>query len=286
MILSGDIGGTKTNLAYYDIQGSALVPVFVKSFPSQEYGALTDVLSILKRDNPQRITAAAFGAAGPIVEGHCRLTNLAWEVDSKEIADALGLKKVGLINDLAATAYGVLRLDRNDIVTIQEGTPQREGTIGVIAAGTGLGGGALVWDGKSYRAVPSEGGHADFAARNPLELDLVRFLLPTYEHVGVERLVAGPGIVNIYRFFRARSGSPEPQWLTHSMSEGDPSAAISYAGLEGKDALCVQTLDLFTFLRFLFHIVENRKRSRLAARHHIVELGGMNMGGSTALCDP
>jgi len=248
MILSGDIGGTKTNLAYYDIQGSALVPVLVKSFHSQEYTALTDVLAILQREHPQKVTAAAFGAAGPIVDGRCRLTNLSWQVDSREIAAALGLKEVGLINDLAATAYGLLRLKPESVITLQEGVPQKGGTIGVIAAGTGLGGGALVWDGNGYRAIPSEGGHADFAARTNLEFDLVRFLLLTFEHVGVERLVAGPGIVNIYRFFRARSGSAEPQWLTRAMVEGDASAAISAAGLGGKDPVCEQAIDLFTSL--------------------------------------
>ena len=248
MILSGDIGGTKTNLAYYDLQGSTLVPVAVRSFPSQEYGALTEVLSILRRENPQKIIAAAFGAAGPIVDNHCKLTNLAWEVDGREVADALGLREVGLINDLAATAYGLLRLGQNDIVTLQEGSAQRGGTIGVIAAGTGLGGGALVWDGKAYRAMPSEGGHADFAARNELEMDLLRSLLPTFGHVGVERLVAGPGIVHIYKFFRSRSGVPEPVWLTRAMEEGDASAAISRAGIDGKDGVCEKTIDCFTTL--------------------------------------
>jgi len=248
MILAGDIGGTKTNLAYYDLRGDSLVPALVKSYPSQQYASLNDILAILQREYPERITAAAFGIAGPVVANRCKLTNVNWIVDGEEVASALHLASVGLLNDLAATAYGILRLGAKDLVTIQTGKPQREGTIGVIAAGTGLGGGALVWDGQGYRAMASEGGHADFPPRNVLEMDLLKFLLKKFEHVSVERVVAGPGIMNIYEFFRARTPAPEPEWLGVEMRSGDPSAAVSRAGLEGKDETCVRTLDMFIAL--------------------------------------
>lgn len=235
MILAGDIGGTKTNLAYYDLDGEDLVPVLFESYPSQRYASLNDILAVHLREHPERITAAAFGIAGPVVENRSRLTNLNWIVDGKDVAAALHLEAVGLLNDLAATAYGLLRLGPKDIVTLQSGKPQREGTIGVIAAGTGLGEGALVWDGHGYRAMPSEGGHADFPPRNVMEMDLLKFLLKKFEHVGVERVVAGPGIMNIYEFFRSRTSAPEPSWLAGEMKSGDPSAVVSRAGMEGKD---------------------------------------------------
>ncbi len=245
MVLAGDVGGTKTNLAYYEQQGDRLVPVLSESYPSQNYPSLSDVLAVLQGEHPQRITAAAFGIAGPVVDNRCRLTNVNWTVDGDEIARSLGLSSVGLLNDLAATAYGILRLERSDIVTLQAGDPQRHGAIGVIAAGTGLGGGALIWDGSRYRAIPSEGGHADFAPRTDVEMDLLRFLQKSYPSVGVERVVAGPGILNIYRFLRSRTTAAEPSWLASAMRSGDPSAAISRAAMEGKDETCVKALDLF-----------------------------------------
>jgi glucokinase len=248
MILAGDIGGTKTNLAYYELQGNTLVPVLFKSYSSQHYTSLNEILALLLREHPERITAAAFGIAGPVVGNRSRLTNVSWVVDGNDVASLLHLESVGLLNDLAATAYGILRLDRKDIVTLQPGTPQREATIGVIAAGTGLGGCALVWDGRGYRAMPSEGGHADFPPRNELEIDLLKFLLKKFEHVSVERVIAGPGIINIYEFFRSLTSSSEPSWLTSEMQQGDPSAAVSRAGLEGKDEACVRTLEMFVTL--------------------------------------
>ncbi len=248
MILSGDIGGTKTNLAYYEERGGRLVPVLMKSYPSQQYPSLTAILAAMQRDHPQKISSAAFGIAGPVVGGRSKLTNVDWTVDGAEVAARLALPRVGLINDLVATAYGILRLEPKDILTMQRGEPQRHATIGVIAAGTGLGMGALVWDGRGYRAVPSEGGHSDFAPRNDLEIDLLRFLLKKSDHVAVERVAAGPGLVQLYQFMRARSTEPEPGWLTQELQSGDPSAMIAEAALAGKDPVCLRALDLFVGL--------------------------------------
>ncbi len=248
MILSGDIGGTKTNLAYYEERGGRLFPVLMKSYPSQQYPSLTAILAAMQRDHPQKISSAAFGIAGPVVGGRSKLTNVDWTVDGAEVAARLALPRVGLINDLVATAYGILRLEPKDILTMQRGEPQRHATIGVIAAGTGLGMGALVWDGRGYRAVPSEGGHSDFAPRNDLEIDLLRFLLKKSAHVAVERVAAGPGLVQLYQFMRARSTEPEPGWLTQELQSGDPSAVIAEAALAGKDPVCLRALDLFVGL--------------------------------------
>ncbi len=248
MILSGDIGGTKTNLAYYKEEAGRLVPVLMKSFASQKYASLNAILSEMRRDHPEPLSAAAFGIAGPVVGGRSKLTNVDWTVDGVEVAEQLRLRRVGLINDLVATAYGILRLDKSDIVTLQHGEPQEKSTIGIIAAGTGLGMGALVWDGRGYRAVPSEGGHSDFAPRNDVEIDLLRFLLKRSEHVAVERVAAGPGLVQIYQFVQSRSSTPEPAWLTQALRQGDQSATIADAALNGKDAACAEALDMFVTL--------------------------------------
>lgn len=245
MILAGDIGGTKINLAYYGAEGDKLVQKLVMSYPSQQFTTLNDVLRVLRKDHPAKISSAAFGIAGPIVDGRSRLTNLKWLIDGREVAAELQLPQVGLINDLEATAYGTLRLEQRDILVLKPGTAQPRRTIAVVAAGTGLGEGALVWDGRRYRAIPSEGGHTDFGPRNELEVELFRFLLARFGRVSYERIVSGPGMVNLYQFFRSRASSPEPTWLQEQMAGGDPPAAISQAGMEGKDDVCVQSLEMF-----------------------------------------
>ncbi len=249
MILAGDIGGTKTNLAYFKVEGGRVVPVHVRSYPSQQYRSLLDIINTMQKEQPASISAAAFGVAGPIVEGRSKLTNLGWEVVAEEIREGLKLRRVGLLNDLEATAYGILDLPVKDRQTLQAGMAREHGAIAVIAAGTGLGEGALIWDGRGYRAMPSEGGHTDFAPRNELEMELLRFLLTKFKRVSYERILSGPGFANLYEFFRSRSGEPEPVWLTDEIrAVSPPAAAISGAGLGRTDPVCVQVLDLFVSL--------------------------------------
>ncbi|HEX9007364.1 MAG TPA: glucokinase [Bacteroidota bacterium] len=248
MILAGDIGGTKTNLAYYKSDGGVLVPVLFKSYLSQQFSSLHEVLYAMRREHPADISTAAFGLAGPVSEGRGHLTNLGWDITADEIRDDLKVPAVGLLNDLEATAYGTLHLLESEKVVLQGGTPREHGAIVVIAAGTGLGEGLLVWNGKRYQTVPSEGGHADFAARNDLEMELLKFLLTRYEHVSWERILSGPGLYTLYEFLRARAGVPEPPWLKEQIGSGDPAAAVSRAGMERKDPVCSAVLDLFVSL--------------------------------------
>lgn len=273
MILAGDIGGTKTNLAIYDERGGALRLAGSQSFPSRNFSSLLEVIAQFRKDQPVAVTHAAFGIAGPVVEGRCTVTNLPWVVDAKEIAALLHLPSVGLINDLEAMAYGTLRLSAEDTAVLQQGNSIPHGAIAVIAAGTGLGEGALVWDGRRYRALPSEGGHADFAPRNDEEMNILRFLLKRHTRVSYERLVAGPGMTNLYDYFRAMSGTEEPSWLRDAKAASDPSAAISGAGLEKKDAACVSALE--TFVK-----VYGAETGNLALR--FLATGGVFVGGGIA----
>lgn len=245
MILAGDIGGTKTNLAWVSQTGDSLHLNVTKSYHSQKFTTLQEVIDAFMGEFPETVTRAAFGIAGPVVNGRSRLTNLGWDVDGQEVARGLSLGSVGLLNDLAATAYGTLRLKETERIVLKPGSSQPGGTIAVIAAGTGLGEGGLVWDGTRYIALPSEGGHTDFGPRNDDEMDLLRFLLNEFDRVSYERVACGPGLHNIYRFLRDRSGAPEPSWLTEAMAAGDPSAAISRAGVEQKDNVCEKSLAMF-----------------------------------------
>src|SRR5512140_958411 len=274
MILAGDIGGTKTNLAYFNEENGRVIPVEMRSYPSQEHRSLLDIIGTMQKELPAPITAAAFGVAGPIVEGRSKLTNLDWEVAADELQKGLKLPHIGLLNDLEATAYGILNLPEKDRLTLQPGEVRKHAAIAVIAAGTGLGEGALIWDGKRYRAMPSEGGHSDFAPRNELEMDLLRFLLTKHERVSYERVLSGPGFAALYEFFRARSREPEPPWLAEEIkADPTPAVAISHAGLERTDHVCVQVLDLFVSLY-------GAEAGNLALK--MLATGGVYVGGGIA----
>jgi glucokinase len=273
LILSGDIGGTKTHLAVYTTKGDDLVPVFERTYRSRDFSGLPAVLQAMIEERPMEVTAATFGIAGPIVEHRSKLTNLGWDVDGKEVADCLRLKHVGLLNDLEAMAYGTLRLHENERVVLQQGKRQERRTIAVIAAGTGLGEAGLLWDGRRYLSIPTEGGHTDFAPRNELEIELLRFLLGRHKRVSYERVVCGPGLKNTYDFFRHRSGVPEPAWLAAEFAAGDPAAVISRAGSSGQDAVCKDTLDLFVS-------IYGAEAGNLALK--MCSTGGVFVGGGIA----
>jgi len=248
MILAGDIGGTNTRLAFVEERDGRLVPAIEARFPSREHASLETVLHKFLAANPHPISCAAFGIAGPVRRGRCDATNLPWVVDAALVARDLDLKRVGLINDLEANAWGIALLEAKDFAVLNEGTPDPEGNAAIISAGTGLGQAGLYWDGTLHRPFASEGGHGDFAPRNDLEIELLRYLLTQHQRVSSERAVSGPGLRNIYRFLRDTGRGEEPAWLAERMRQQDPSAVISQAALRGESDLCVQALDLFVTL--------------------------------------
>ncbi|MBI3029418.1 MAG: glucokinase, partial [Candidatus Rokubacteria bacterium] len=171
-----------------------------------------------------------------------------------------------------AAAYGVLALPPRDLERIQRGKA-RKGNMVLIAAGTGLGEAVLFWDGSRHRVVPSEGGHADFAPRSDLEMELLRFLQKEFGHVSYERVLSGPGLHNIYRFLRDTGYAPEPPWLADRLGTGDPAAIISEVALAGGHPLCVAALDLFVS-------VYGSEAGNLALK--ALAVGGVFVGGGIA----
>ncbi|MGA9116435.1 MAG: glucokinase [Bacteroidota bacterium] len=249
MILAGDIGGTKTLLAWVEESGGELCLRRLESYPSSRFGSLGEILELfLSVPSPAPLERAALGIAGPVVNGRCEATNLPWVVDAGETARRLSLPSVELINDLEAAAWGILRLGKKEREVLQSGLARPGGAIAVIAAGTGLGEGGLVWDGRRYFPLPSEGGHVDFAPRNDLEADLLRFLAARHGRVSYERVLSGPGLHALYQFLRSRSGRPEPEDLKSEMAAGDPPAVITRRASEGSDSLCSEALRLFVSL--------------------------------------
>jgi glucokinase len=270
MILAGDIGGTKTNLALYEWTTERTEPIRLESFHSRDYTSLEDILQeFLEPPTPptaldgaataetgsahetkpstERIplAAACFGIAGPVIDNHSQTTNLPWVVDGAKIAKQFDIPRVQLLNDLEATAYGILLLRPDEIEVLNPGVPpKKRQALALIAAGTGLGEAILFWDGSSYRPMPSEGGHADFAPNNDNEIELLRYLRSQYLHVSYERLLSGPGLHAIYEYLRDTKKN-EPTWLAEKVKAGNPAAEIAEAGLKGQADIAKQALDLF-----------------------------------------
>ncbi len=257
ILLAGDIGGTKTILRLVKSDGG-LSTLHEAEYPSTAFPDLIPMVRHFLAEASDHPTIACFAIAGPVVNQTSKLTNLGWDLAADRLAADLDLQKVSLINDFAAVGYGILGLQPEDVYTLQAGEPNPQAPIGVIGAGTGLGQGFLTHDGTAYQVFGSEGGHADFAPKTPLEFDLSRYLLErnNIERVSVERVVSGQGIVAIYQFLRDRQIAPEStevgaivsQWETEmgrTHKSVEPAAAISQAAIAGSDRLSEQTMALF-----------------------------------------
>jgi glucokinase len=245
VILAGDIGGTSTRLAVFEVRNNALQPLTESTYPSRAYAGLREIVRHFVAHPGPVIEYASFGIAGPVVDGRVKTPNLPWTVDAGELAAELGLDCTALLNDLEANAHGVAALGSRDLVPLNAGAPGASGNAAVISAGTGLGEAGLYWDGTRHLPFAAEGGHADFAPRNALEMELLRFLLERYEHVSYERVLSGPGLLNIYEFLRDTGRAQESPAVLAFMRTQDPPAVIAQAGLTGICSLCVQALNLF-----------------------------------------
>lgn len=246
LILAGDIGGTKTHLALFLYQNNNLKAEFQKTYPSQEYSGLEPLLHEFLATGRHRIGRASFGIAGPLVDGKVNPPNLRWIVDPVSVAKTLNLPSVSLLNDLEAAAYGIFTLAPDEFLVLNEGVIRRPGNKVLIAAGTGLGETILFDDGKNYYPLASEGGHADFAARNELEIELLRYLTGRFGRVSYERVISGPGLANIYDFLKEKAGFAVPDPFAEQMAAAeDRSPVISQAALAGEPEIAVKALDVF-----------------------------------------
>jgi glucokinase len=245
MILAGDIGGTHARLSCYREVNGHFVSVHEDVFASREYRGLDEIVVKFVSDCGVQPAAASFGIAGPVLHGRVETSNLPWVVEASRLAEELQLPSVNLINDLEAQAWGIQCLGDSDTVPLNHIKETPVGNQAVVAAGTGLGEAGLFWDGHQYQVFACEGGHCDFAPRNELEIELLRYLLARFGHVSYERIVSGPGLVNVYLFFKDTHRGQEPQWLHDEIRAGDAGAAISRAALSGKSPLAEQALDLW-----------------------------------------
>jgi glucokinase len=246
-ILSGDIGGTKTRLAIIAVDSARLHIEREQTYASRDYAVFEELLGefLQGSDIPAR---AAFGIAGPVHGRVVHTTNLPWRIDADALQNKFGFDHCTLLNDLEATAMGLPTLREEDLLILHTGASNASGNAAIIAAGTGLGEAGLFWDGQRYQPFATEGGHASFSPGNDMEIALLRYLQQRHEHVSWERIVSGPGLINLHEFLCQYRGVPLPDWLQHEMQQGDAAAAIANAALNERDDLCVETLDWFVRL--------------------------------------
>ncbi len=274
-ILAGDIGGTKSVLAIFEKEGDTLNVAAHEQFASRDFSDFTDVVNLfLEKAGHPKIDAAVLGIAGPVIGGVCRTTNLPWVIETKSLQQQLGTSGVKLLNDLEATAYGMLYLDESQFVSLNPDAVTADANRAVIAAGTGLGEALLYRDGEGFHPVGTEGGHTDFAPVTPQQDRLLHWLRSRYpSHVSVERVLSGPGIYTLYRFLAESGFAPEPAFMQDLPEDADPSAMVSKGALEYKDRLCSETLRLFTE-------IYGQEAGNLALK--TLALGGLYIGGGIA----
>jgi glucokinase len=247
MIIAGDIGGTKTNVALFEAHGSEVGPVLrQQKFPSGGYDSLEAILKEFIGDAELKVTGACFGIAAPVIRGFAKTPNLNWTVSAASLAEVLKVDRVGLINDLEATAFGIPSLTNSQLLTLNPGNARHDGHRALIAAGTGLGMAGIFYRQGQYYPLASEGGHTDYAPHEPMEIELLQYLKEKFgRHVSWERVLSGPGLFNIYSFLRDRSELEESDELAMRIQAGDKAAAVCEAALGNKSELAAKALDMF-----------------------------------------
>ncbi|KIA86027.1 glucokinase [Kaistella jeonii] len=272
IVLAADVGGTKTELALFQIQKGKLVSIKNQRYPTSDHNSFVKAIRHFHEDKSSTINCACLGVAGTVDGDKVRGVNFAWEIDAKKLELDLNIKRISLINDLQANAYGLSALEDSDFEMLTKGEKEK-GNAAIISPGTGLGEAGMYWDGDYFHPYATEGGHCNFSPGNELDVELWKFLKTKFDHISWERVVSGQGIHNIYQFLRIYRDIKEPGWLTIQFLNEDPSVAISTAAKENKDAVCVETLQLF--VRYL--AIESAQLSLKAKA-----TGGIYIGGGIA----
>jgi len=274
VILAGDVGGTKCNLALFSEKAGKLTSVFKQRFASKDFAQFDLIVREFSRQaaphlTKERVRAAGFGVAGPVINNQVRATNLPWTVDAAVLASELNLTDVVLMNDLGATGHSIEHLAPEEYCILNPGKPEHGGTRALLAAGTGLGQSILVWDGVRYRVVPSEGGHSDFAPHTEQQIELLRYMRRRYPQVSWELILSGRGFRTLHEFLN-------PGVIHHSFEDPgmDPAPEISKLGLSKECPVCSDTLDLWT-------AIYGAEAGNLALK--VLALGGVYVAGGIAV---
>lgn len=274
MILAGDVGGTKCNLALFAEKNGKLEFVFRERFASKEFAKFDLIIrEFLRRAAPylgqQKIRGAGFGVAGPVIDNRIHATNLPWIVEAETLAQEVGVESIALMNDLGATGHSLQHLPPEDFCVLNVGTPVPGASRALLAAGTGLGEGILFWDGKRYKVVPSEGGHSDFSPRSDQQIELLKFMRHRYPQVSWELILSGRGFRTLHEFI-----APSVKHPIFEDPDADPAPFITKSGLDRSCPVCVETLDLWTN-------IYGAEAGNLALK--VLALGGVYVAGGIAV---
>ncbi len=273
MILAGDIGGTNARLALFEVANGRLTLGDEARLPSQGSDSLEQVLDAFLAPRRPTLSAAGFGLPGPVRAGRVVTTNLPWLVDQARLRAHLRLDAVSLLNDIEAFSHGLPALDDDDLCVLNAGDPDARGNRAVIAAGTGLGQAGLFWDGRRHHPFATEGGHTDFAPTDELQFGLLRFLQERHGRVSWERVVSGPGLLNVHEYLRDVARVAAPAELPPELVSDDPAATLANAALARACPLAMRTVDLFLQLY-------GAEAGNLALK--MMSLGGLYVGGGIA----
>jgi glucokinase len=257
-------------LAYFQPQNGHLRLISERVFPSREHKELGEIVAKFLEDAGTRPRVACFGIAGPVRNGRVETSNLPWVVEQSRLAKQIDLPATLLINDLEASAWGVGALSAGDFVPLNRVSGRAVGNQAVIAPGTGLGEAGLFWDGNRHQVFASEGGHTDFAPQGDSQIELLRYLQARFGHVSYERILSGPGLVNVYEFLRESGCAKETPELAEEMKRGDEAAAISIAAVAGANPLAEAAMDLWIS-------VYGAEASNLALK--VMATGGLFLAG-------
>jgi glucokinase len=274
VILAGDVGGTKCNLALFAEKNGKLEFVFRERFASKEFAQFDLIIREFSRRaaphlGQEKIRAAGFGVAGPVIDNRIHATNLPWIVDAEILAHEVGVKSIVLVNDLGATGHSLEHLPPEDFCVLNQGTPVPGASRALLAAGTGLGEGILFWDGNRYKVVPSEGGHSDYSPRSDQQIELLRFMRHRYPQVSWELILSGRGFRTLHEFI-----APSVKHPIFEDPDADPAPFITKSGLDHSCPVCVEALDLWTN-------IYGAEAGNLALK--VLALGGVYVAGGIAV---
>ena len=271
--LAGDIGGTKTLFAIYELKGKELKEARREKFNSHAYSTFDEIVEKFLKDEKEVPHSACFGIAGPIEKGVCRTTNLPWVIDSKKLSKKFNIENVHLINDLQANGWGIKTLSSRDLYTLNKGNAIKEANQGLISAGTGLGESPIFFCEGEHIPSSSEGGHSDFSPRNELEIELLKYLWERFGHASYERVLSGQGLINLYQFLIDNKYEKKTPLVTQEMQKEDPAKVISNLGLSGQDKGCERALNWFCS-------IYGAEAGNFALK--VMALGGIYVGGGIA----
>lgn len=251
-LLAADIGGTSTRFRVSEYTDGKLSSLAEQTFDSQSYVGLNPIAHEFFEESDistSSLDIACFAVAGPVRDRCAKVTNLGWEpLNEESLEEQLGFHKAILINDFEAVGYSIDALPRDDLVTLQQGKPMEKAVRLIVGAGTGFGAGIQVWKDSGYATLPSEVGHADFAPRDELQMELLRWLKKQSDYISIERVLSGNGLVNIYEFLCEREGFELDEEYINAKVQGNTASVISERALADYDVITAQSLDFFVHI--------------------------------------